>query len=472
MEMEKKSIKQNRVMLAGMKSHSGKTTITCALLEVLRRRGLDPASFKCGPDYIDPMFHEKILGIESRNLDTYFAGRSGVRRAVAACTHRLAVIEGVMGLYDGADVKSTACSSYEIASAAETPIILIVDAAGAGRTILSWIKGMLADDTAHLIRGLILNRCSAGHYKSLQGVLESELTAAGFHVRLLGAVPACNEIRLESRHLGLIMPGEIEGIRDKIRSAADLLEENVNVEGILELMEEAGELSVSSEEPETVLSPAGKGLTLAVARDEAFCFYYKENLEMFERRGVTIRFFSPLHDRELPGDADAFLLGGGYPENHLRQLSRNRSMLESIRDAAERGMPSLAECGGFMYLHRAVSDIHGERFAMAGVIDGECFYTGHLVRFGYMQIEAVNSGGGATDSLAESLVGMRGHEFHYYDSTLSGDVFVAGKPFRHTKWNCIVTEHGGVWGFPHFYYGSNGKFLDAFVSRMREAADG
>ena len=460
----------NRVMVAGMKSHSGKTLITCGLLEILRRRKLDPASYKCGPDFIDPLFHERVTGTWCSNLDTFFSGTSGVRRLVAQCRNPYAVIEGVMGLYDGADAGSTAGASYEIASATATPIILIVDASGIGRTVLSLIRGMLEDDPEHLIRGLILNRCSAGAYQFLKRILETELPEAGYHVRILGAVPPAENIRLESRYLGLKLPGEVADLRDQIRRAADLLEESVDIGGVLELMEEAGqnELTTEVEVPERLFTK--RPLTLAVARDEAFCFYYKENLGMFEKRGVKIKWFSPLHDRQIPDAADGLLFGGGYPENHLRELSQNTSMLESVKEAVERGIPSLAECGGFMYLHRTVADTAGNCFELAGVIDGECRYSGHLVRFGYMEIEAENMSGNAGDRFTGSLVGMKGHEFHYYESYHSKGAYVAKKPFRNARWNCIVAGNNGIWGFPHFYYGSDPAFVEAFISRMEEMA--
>ena len=281
--------------------------------------------------------------------------------------------------------------------------------------------------------------------------------------------------------------GDISAFDQDIQDAIVKLEEHVDIGGILELMREAGSGQSecrSAEDQESVplqsvsdtcrrqsAFSAGRYLTLAVARDEAFCFYYKENLEMFRRRGVKIRWFSPLHDREIPEDADGLLLGGGYPENHLEELSRNRSMLESVRKAADRGLPSLAECGGFMYLHRTVEDMDGRRYEMVGAVDGECRYAGHLVRFGYMEIEAVNEKKGPADQLPESLVGMRGHEFHYYDSTCNGNVCTAGKPYRDTKWNCIVAGNNGIWGFPHFYYGSDSRFVDRFISRMKKMAD-
>ena len=457
--------KINRVMIAAMRSGSGKTTITCALLEVLRRRRLDPVSFKCGPDYIDPMFHERILGIESRNLDTYFAGISGVRRQVSGCSGRYAVIEGVMGLYDGAGIKDLAGSCYETAAAISCPVVLIVDAHGAGRTILSLIRGMLSDDTEHLIKGLIMNQISEGFYRTLKPVLEEELSAAGYEIRVLGGIPREEGILLESRHLGLKLPAEAERLREKIALAADLLETHVDIDSLLDLMRDAPPIKT---EPQEAGTGNESGLTLAVARDEAFCFYYRENLEMFEERGVKLRFFSPIRDRELPDDADGFLLGGGYPELFLPELSANHSMLASVKDAADRGMPSLAECGGFMYLHRTIGDTAGKRYDMAKVVDGECRYTGHLVRFGYMQLVSLRAPAAGDDALYTSAVGMKGHEFHYYESTACGESFTARKPMRDTEWNCMIARENGLWGFPHFYYSSCPQFIDRFIEKMGE----
>lgn len=462
-------IRVNRVMLASMRSGGGKTTVTCALLEILRRRGLAPVSFKCGPDYIDPMFHEQIPGVRSRNLDLYFDGVSGVRRLVSRCSGQHAVIESAMGLYDGIDLRGPAGSGYETAAAIGCPVVLIADAHGAGRTLLSLIRGILADDRERLIRGLILNQISSGYYRSLKPVLEEELRADGYEVRVLGGIPKEDSICLESRHLGLRLPYETENLREKIGKAADLLERQIDVEGFLDLMRAAPLIRQDPEDAETGdtvrAGSRGFGLQLAVARDEAFCFYYRENLEMFERRGVKLRYFSPVRDAGIPEDADGLLLGGGYPELFLPELSGNRSMLASVKKAVGTGMPSLAECGGFMYLHRAVSDTEGRRYDMAGVIDGECRYTGHLVRFGYMQLKSLNSPE-AGDPLYTGAVGMKGHEFHYYESTSGGTGYIAGKPLRDTEWNCMIARDHGLWGFPHFYYASCPQFVDRFIEGM------
>ncbi|MBO4375351.1 MAG: cobyrinate a,c-diamide synthase [Lachnospiraceae bacterium] len=458
----------NRIMIAAPKSGSGKTTVTCALLEALKNRGLAPVSFKCGPDYIDPLFHKKVLGVEGRNLDIFFSGEAGVRKAVSACS-RYAVAEGVMGIYDGMRAASVHGSCYEIASVTDTPIVLTVDASGIGRTVISIIKGILADDTNRLIKGIILNRISEGFYNDLKSVLEQELAGIGGDIRLLGFFPQNCDVTVSSRHLGLMLPGEIEDLHGRITAAAELLEKNVDMDGLLNIMESA--TTITDVSGDDACPAEDTGLTLAVAYDEAFCFYYRDNLDAFEKRGVKIKFFSPLKDARLPEGTCGILLGGGYPEDHLEELSKNCAMKESIQNAIEQGIPSLAECGGFMYLHRAITGMDGISHEMAGVIDGYCEFTGHLIRFGYMEVVCANNKK-RTDVLAESLAGMRGHEFHYYESTACGKDLTAKKPGRDKRWECVIIRNNGIWGFPHFYYESQPEFVNLFIKKMKEAKDG
>ncbi len=470
------NIRAKRVMLAAMRSGSGKTTITCALLEALKKRDLEPVSFKCGPDYIDPMFHKKVLGIEGRNLDTFFAGQEGVRKILSRAEDKYCVIEGVMGLYDGAKVESLEGSSYEVAEATGTPIILIADAGSCGRTIISQIKGILFDDKAQLIKGIILNKISESFYNSLLSTMEEEIGVFRSDVKILGFFPKSKDISIESRHLGLKLPGEIQNIKNQIEKAGELLEKTVDVHGIFELMDQAESMeigdnadimSVCKTEDSCSDTDSEKDLTLAVAYDEAFCFYYADNLDMFRENGVKIKFFSPLRDRKLPEDVDGILLGGGYPELYLKELSDNKSMLVSIREAIEKGIPSLAECGGFMYLHKTITDPDGTAIEMVGAIDADCSYSGHLVRFGYMQIAGANDTALLQDDLSSRLIGMKGHEFHYYDSSFNGDSFIARKPYRDQRWNCIITSGNGIWGFPHFYYPSKPDFITGFIDKMK-----
>ena len=491
-----------RAVIAAAASHSGKTLITCALLQALKSRGEDPAAFKCGPDFIDPMFHKVVTGNDSRNLDLIFSGGDDIRRMIAGCGGTCAVIEGVMGIYDGAALNSIRGSSYETAQESASPVILIADAAKKGRTLLAEIKGILGEDTEGCIRGLILNRISAAFYAQLKDVLEKELEKAGFQTAVLGYMPPVPDLRLDSRHLGLVLPDEIDGIRAQIERAAGILEKTVHLDRLWEVMHAAadspGDLvsgrqrgdsmsgrqgaqnhvyetaaditgnrqqAEQDQESRPDLSGSEEEPVLGVACDSAFRFYYRENLDLFERKGVKVQFFSPLRDERIPEHVSGLLFGGGYPEYHLEELSGNRSMLQSVREAIEKGIPSLAECGGFMYLHDSIADLSGRRYRMVGAVEGECRYTGHLVRFGYLEL----AGTMMQDEYYRSFTGMKGHEFHYYESTSGGSSFTAKKPFRDQHWNCMVTQKNGLWGFPHLYYASCPDAIDRFIRKMRSA---
>ena len=334
-------------------------------------------------------------------------------------------------------------------------------------------------------------------------------------VLLLGFVPKSPEIKIGSRHLGLMLPEEMEDLREKLLQAASLVERRVDVDGLLSLMHKAGPVGAGADavgdeiasKDKTTKIEAGnhtekelismnaqntqnaqgvttgkENLTLAVAWDEAFCFYYRDNLELFKKLGVSIRFFSPLHDQALPEETDGILLGGGYPENYLETLSKNTSMLASIKKTIESGIPSLAECGGFMYLHKSIRDQNGNPFEMAGVINAECRWAGRLMRFGYLEVigaqdeanltEEQKKSAGIQSGIAGSMIGLRGHEFHYYESSDPGKTLTVAKPDHSKEWKCVISEKNGIWGFPHFYYPSAPAFAEAFVSLMKRHKSG
>ena len=484
-------------MVAAPSSGAGKTTVTCAILAILKNRGLKPVSFKCGPDFIDPMFHRTVLGIESENLDTFLAGTDGVKRLIAgrftdqdtSGLSDCAVIEAVMGLYDGTGPDSDSGSSYEIAKLTDTPIILVVDAHGIGRTVISIIKGVLADDTAKLIKGVILNRMSEGFYARIAPVIRSELQNIRSDVNLIGYIPKSDGISIESRHLGLVLPGEIENIQNRIFEAAQILQSGCNIDSILEIMNNADSIPCTDTVRDTsavscplsgggagcfrenppatapvtgrISSGSNRNFRIAVALDEAFCFYYPENLRHLERCGCNLTFFSPIRDRKLADDTDAILIGGGYPELYLDKLSSNKTMLDSIRKAIDDHIPSIAECGGFMYLHGIIEDKDKKEYEMVGAIDGRCTYTGHLVNFGYTQIKSVRSS--LPDELCKGLAGMRGHEFHYYDSSCKACDAMLCKPSNGREYEGMITDSGRLWGWPHLYYDSAPKALEVFL---------
>ena len=451
-----------RILIAAPGSGSGKTLLTCALLRLLGRRGIRAAAFKCGPDFIDPMFHKKVLGTPSRNLDLYLAGEDGVRRSFAAgCTGaQIAVIEGVMGYFDGTGASGMEGSSYHLASVLQAPVLLAADVRGMSRSAAALIKGFADYGEQKMIRGAFLNRVSPAIADRISGWLKSEAA-----IPVLGSLPADETLCIESRHLGLVEPDEIPDLLQKIDRAADLLEQTLNLELLLEIAKSAPVLQVekmSVKELEAARENARNEeapVTIAVAEDEAFSFYYEDNLELLEELGAQIVRFSPLHDREFP-KADGLLIGGGYPELKARELAANTFMISSIRRAAEQGMPILAECGGFQYLQEKLVDSEGIEHHMCGVLKGCSRMTNKLVRFGYLEVSGEGSyfGSGRT---------IRGHEFHYSDSTNNGNVCRAVKPDGRA-WDCMVVQGRITAGYPHLYYGSAPEFAEAFVRECRK----
>ncbi len=462
--------KLRRAMLAAPKSGSGKTIITCGLLQLLKDRGYEPVSYKCGPDYIDPMFHRRVIGVSGENLDTFFSAKEEILEILASSESETAVLEGVMGIYDGAGGTSAAGSSYDLASVTGTPVIFLMDVKGMGQTMLSVLRGILLDDRERLIKGVILNRMSKQYYEKLSPAISGLFRELGRDTKLLGFLPNSPGIRLESRHLGLKLPSEVEDLRSQIRCIAALIEEHCDVPGILQIMESADDLGFGSDtlRPNAAETP-DSGLTLGVARDGAFCFYYRQNLREFEKRGVRIREFSPVSDRALPEGLDGLLLGGGYPELYLKELSENEGMRASVREAIRGGMPSLAECGGFMYLTDAIIGDDGGNYPMAGVIGGSCKNTGRLCRFGYVKVGAAEDGKGFGDPhlLLRAGEAIRGHEFHYYDSTDNGEDCLAEKASGNLRYRCMHIGPEHLWGYPHLYYRSLPLFTERFIERMK-----
>lgn len=454
---EKIAKKGARIMIAAPQSGSGKTLITCALLQALKEKNYYLESFKCGPDYIDPMFHKTVLGISSRNLDPFFTEDSITRMLLAKGqdSRDLAVIEGVMGLYDGLGGIREEASSYALAKATNTPIILTVNARGMGRSLLALLSGFLQYDTAHLIKGVILNQTPS----SFASVLSKEIEET-FHIPVVASFPVRDDVRIESRHLGLVMPYELEDIQSRLKIASQVLCENANIEQIIEIAKSAPKLEYDVKR-DIKQKLTEKTIRIGVARDEAFCFYYEDNLDLLKSLGAKLIFFSPLHDDTLPKDLDGILFGGGYPELYLKELEENESMRNSVKSAIENKMPSLAECGGFMYLHDTIFDSEKKPYKMAGVIHACCMKKERLVRFGYLTLNS------KTDSFLQKGETIRGHEFHYYDSEDNGECAIAKKPVGTRSWECVHAGSDHWWGFAHLSYYSNPKFAEKFAEACR-----
>lgn len=459
-------MKLDRVMIAAPKSGSGKTTITCAILQTLKDMGKQVVSYKCGPDYIDPMFHQRVIGIPSKNLDTFFTGENDTRKLLLKnrTGEEISVIEGVMGLYDGLGGVREEGSSYHLAKVTKTPIILVVDAKGMGRSVIPLIAGFLAYDTEHLIRGVILNRMSKSYYEIIKPLIEAEL-----QIRVLGYLAERQQLQIQSRHLGLHLPGEIKEIQRQLEVAAEELQKSVSIETIIQIAASAETIEIEkiTETTEKITStePITKPL-IAVARDEAFCFYYEDNLLLLKEYGADIAYFSPLHDKELPEGSSGLLLGGGYPELYAKELEENTAMRKEIKAAVESGMPVVAECGGFLYLHKEIRDRDGHPYQMAGVLPATCQDMKKLVRFGYIELEEKES------NFLEVGTRIKGHEFHYFDSEKNGEDCMAVKPITGRTYPCVI-EKENVWmGFPHLYYPSNPSFADHFVKKAEQYLGG
>lgn len=440
-----------RVLFCACSSGSGKTLITCGFLQALKNRGIEAASFKCGPDYIDPMFHERVIGTRASNLDTFFAPPQTVRYLLAenAKGCDLAVIEGVMGYYDGVGGVTHRASAYDVSCVTDTPAILLVNSAGMSGSLAACIKGFLEYEKDSRIRGVIFNQMSPMLYPRMRALVE-ERTG----VRVLGYVPKLKDCVLESRHLGLVMPQEVPALLEKLDDLAHTLEETLDIDGILELAGKAPELPEESDPIKEAYAQREKALRIGVASDAAFCFFYKDNFRLLRRMGAELITFSPLSDQSLPEDIDGLLLCGGYPELHAKRLEENSSMRKSIRNAIAGGMPCMAECGGFLYLHEEMEDMEGKSHAMAGVIEGRAFKTDRLSRFGYITLK-----GNQDDRFGE----IPAHEFHYFDSTSCGTAFHAQKPESSRGWDCIHDEKRLFAGFPHLYYYGNPAVPEEFL---------
>lgn len=446
-----------RFVLAAPKSGSGKTLLTCGMIRLLQKRGLTVASFKCGPDYIDPMFHRKVLGVESGNLDSFFTDEKTMRYLLyeEAKQADVAVIEGVMGYYDGLGGTSEQGSTYEIASFMGSPVILIVDAKGASVSLAALVKGMKEYREDSNIRGIILNRVSPSYYERISQVIRKECG-----IPVLGFVPVLKEAAVASRHLGLLSPDEVEDFEKKVNSLAAVMEENLDLEQILDIAGAAQEFKTTDlmEDSKKNSFKNTYSVRIGIARDEAFSFYYRENMELLSLMGAEPVFFSPIHDEKLPEEIDGLILGGGYPENYIKELSANQSMKASIQHACEKKMPLIAECGGFLYLQKTLKNKEGLSGEMAGILLGEGFPTEGLKRFGYLEGKIVTPG-----LLGDAGECIRGHEFHHWDCSENGTDFAAKKPFTEKSYPCMIHTPYMAAGFPHFYYYSNPGILKNFL---------
>ena len=445
-------------MITAASSGSGKTMITCGLLELFKRKGLNPLACKCGPDYIDGLFHKQVLELEGMNLDSYFEAPEELRDKYSCLSKdHLPVVEGVMGYFDGLGGSTTRASSWEVAHILDLPAVLVVDARGASVSLAALIKGFLEFERpmGSQIKAVIFNRMSPMLYPRIRELVERETG-----IRAAGFVPELDFLKVGSRHLGLVLPEEIAGLREQMNRLGKCLEETIDWEFLEELGAEKEVRDALEEENTEASCTAAFSFRLGIAMDEAFCFYYQDNLRLLERLGGELVYFSPIHDRSLPEQLDGLILGGGYPELYCEALSLNESMRESVKKAAEGGLPVLGECGGYLYLLEELEAEDGRIWPMTGVLKGKGYKKGKNSRFGYIGVEAEK------DSLyLKPGEQIRGHEFHYWDCEVLEEEWVmrAKKPVGNRSWPCIRIKNQVMAGFPHLFYPSCPAFAVRFA---------
>ena len=428
-----------RLLITAPASSHGKTTVTCALLQALIQRGLEPAAFKSGPDYIDPMFHSALMGVKSRNLDLFLGSERLARNLLweNAAASSLAVIEGAMGYYDGIAMSGEA-SSYALARCTDSPVILVVQGNMQELSLAAEIRGIQVLRNDSNLKGVILNQTTASYYSLLKEGIEKE---TGLPV--LGYMPPMPQCAVESRHLGLVTAAEIRDLKDKMALLAGQAEKTLDIDRMMDIACQAPSLRY---EPMQLPDPVPGKPVIAVAKDLAFSFYYADTLTLLEKLGASLAMFSPLKDAGLPDNCTGILLGGGYPEIYTQGLSENAAMRQSIRQAIQKGMPCIAECGGFLYLHEKLEGSDGKMYPMAGVIPADAHRTDRLQRFGYMTLTAQRD-----DMLCPQGSQMNVHEFHYWESENNGQGFMAEKPERPGAWGCVHSSQTLYAGFPHLY---------------------
>jgi cobyrinic acid a,c-diamide synthase len=461
-----------RLVIAAPSSGSGKTTFSMGLMAALCRKGLKIQPFKVGPDYIDPAFHTAITGRNSINLDSWMLRETDIQELFERYSQGtdISIIEGVMGLYDGFGDDPLKGSTAGIALLLQTPVILIMTVDAMAASAAAIVYGLKEFGRVN-VAGVVINQPSSEHHYLM--VKQAIERYAG--VKVAGFLPRAADIKLKSRHLGLVQSSETENLSEIIDTLAGLIEENVDLDLILEIAQAAPLWKTAPGETplkDIALSPIGpfgtaKAPRIGVAWDQAFSFYYHENLEILRRFGAELAFFSPLKDPALPAGISGLYIGGGYPEVYAREVSANTSLREEIRELAERGLPIYGECGGYMYLNKCFKNAAGETYPFVGIFDGEAVMTGKLQNFGYLEIE------GLTDTvLFHKGDRIRAHEFHRSlvlrkdeDFCIRGKKTVSGEK---KNWLC-GRKYKNVFGmYPHLYFPANPEFARNFVQACRE----
>ncbi|WP_173917247.1 cobyrinate a,c-diamide synthase [Halobacillus sp. Marseille-Q1614] len=447
-----------RLVLAGVSSGVGKTSITIGLMAAFMKKGFTVQGFKCGPDYIDPSYHTAVTNRPSRNLDSWMLPKEVVKEVYVKGSEGadISIIEGVMGFYDGKSPTSNQGSTAELSVVLDAPTFLIVDCSAMARSAAAIVKGFQVLDPEVNIAGVIANKVgSKGHYELIKEAVEQECG-----IPVCGYLLKNKNIEMPERHLGLVPSIERGELDEQLAQLGDAVAETIDVERIYQISKRPP----LNAEPSLFQRKASIDVKVAVARDEAFNFYYPENLELIEAYGAEILYFSPVKGEVLPSEADGLYLGGGFPEQFAEKLAENNEVKHSIAERIEKGMPVLAECGGLMYLSESITTIDGNTYPMAGVLKGKTEMQAKLAALGYREISGLEN-----NYLFNDGMEVRGHEFHY--STFKPAVELPGAYRVSSRFG--TGEEGFLYknviaGYTHIHFASNPLVLKNFLQKCKE----
>ncbi|WP_445505645.1 cobyrinate a,c-diamide synthase [Niallia sp. 03091] len=447
-----------RLVIAGTGSGVGKTTLTIGIMSALQKKGYTVQGFKCGPDYIDPTYHTAVTGRTSRNLDSWMLNHDMVKEIACLGSKGadISIIEGVMGFFDGKNPTNNDGTTAEISIITKSPVVLVVNCASMARSAAAIVKGFQAFLEEANIVGVIANRIgSEGHFKIVKTAIEQEC-----NIPVIGYLKRNQDVAIPERHLGLVPSverGELDSFFDQL---GELVLETIDVEQLYELAQ-APELEIVESQ---FKNKENQTVRIAVARDAAFNFYYQENLDLLKAHGAELVEFSPLKGEILPNDVAGLYIGGGFPEEFAKELSQQIAVKQSIQTAIENGLPTLAECGGFMFLTDAIETTDGEKYEMVGVIPGEVKMQTKLAALGYREVT-----GEEGNFLFHGNVKAKGHEFHYSTFHPKGEV-----PYAYqTKGMRGIKQEGYmkgnlVAGYTHFHFGSCQEMVKNWMNQCKE----
>ncbi|MFS1516574.1 cobyrinate a,c-diamide synthase [Bacillus sp. SCS-151] len=448
-----------RFVIAGTGSGVGKTTLTIGLMAAFQQRGLNVQGFKCGPDYIDPTYHTAVTGRPSRNLDSWMLSHEVVREIFSRGSDDadISIIEGVMGFYDGKNPQTNAGSTAEISVITNTPVILVVNCASMARSAAAIVKGFQVLSPEPNIVGVIANRVgSEGHYKLVKTAIEQEC-----HIPVVGYLKREDNIEIPERHLGLVPSIERGELDHFFAILGNLVSETIDLDLLYELAESKG----IDHHPTGIFDiQHTQSVKIAVAKDEAFNFYYQENLDILKAYGAELVFFSPLRGDHLPEGVSGLYIGGGFPEEFAKQLSEQAAVKDSIKRAITSGIPTLAECGGFMFLTDMIESTEDERFEMVGIIPGKVKMQQKLAALGYREIS-----GAPGNYLLPNHLHAKGHEFHYstFSSATNVQYAYETKGMRGVKKEGFMNSNV-VAGYTHFHFASCPEMVHNWVTKCRQ----